>query len=159
MNIVIRNCTSADKAWIVSLLKEGSLSGHFGPTVLFQASELVNKIVNNGGFQIMKLRGGLRALCFVRAEIYVAEVNESPASFLITLINGSEVELHLAGTQKQFRRNGCFSNLVKHEIEQHYGRKIIARCYKKSTWAVDGLKKEGFSISKPGDPIELSYGS
>lgn len=157
MSIVIRSGKQGDMPWIVALLQEGAQQGHFGPTVASQAAPLLNAIFNGGGFMMMKLRGGIQAPCFVTAAVLVAEIDGTPASFLIPLKDGNEVELHLAGTRKQFRRKGCFRELTRYEVGKHTTKvKIFARCYKKSTWAVEALKKENFEITKSGDPVELS---
>lgn len=157
MNITVRKGVPADATWIVALLKEGAQSGHFGHTLVAQAPALLDAIFKNGGIMMMKLRNEIQAPCFVSADVLVADLDGKSASFLIPLREDNEVELHLIGTKKSARRCGCFKNLVQHEIEQHNtSMRIYARCYKKSTWAVEGLKKEGFEITKTGEPIELT---
>ena len=157
MNITIRGGEPKDTYWIVSLLKEGAQGGHFSPTVVDQSPAILNAIFENGGFVMLKLRGGIQAPTFVPAEIAVAEIDGEGVSFLIILREGNNIELHLAATKRSARRKGCFKKLILYAVEQHNKRKrLFARCYKKSSWAIEGLKKEGFTITKDGDPIELS---
>ena len=33
--------------------------------------------------------------------------------------------------------------------------RVYARCYKKSTYALDALKGIGFAVTRDGDPVEL----
>lgn len=157
MGIVVRSGNIADASWVVSLLREGAQLGHFSEFVGPTASPLVGEILTKGGFTIVKGRGGLQAPRFINATIKVADLDGEPASFLISLMEKNEVELHLAATRKQLRRKGCFSELTKNEIASHNPSiRIFARCYKKSTWAVEALQKEGFEITKGGDPVELT---
>lgn len=157
MRLKIRAANTTDINWIEPLLREGSRGGHFGPTVASQANALLNAILQYGGFQILKLRNGIQAPVFVNASILVAELNGTPASFSITLDDGSEIELHLAGTMKTHQRNGCFLALVEQIKKQKTQKRLFARCYKKSTWAVTGLTKAGFKITKQGDPVEMTF--
>jgi len=157
MKIFIRQGELADVSWITSLLKEGSRSGHFSPTVEDQAYGLLTSIINNDGLIMIKLRGGIQAPNFVPASILVAEIENEPASFLILLKEKKEIELHLAATKKKFRRKGCFRALIQHVISEHSdSEKIFSRCYKKSTWAMKALIEEGFEITKNGNPLELA---
>lgn len=159
MSITIRKGNHSDAAWISKLLVSGAQDRHFGPTVEVQTPGLVNALLNDGFMTIVKLRGTVSAPCKVNTELWVAEVNGRPASFLIALVdnNALEIELHLASTLKDFRRKGCFLALVAHaKSSNSMGYKIFARCYKKSSWAVAALQKIGFHKSKEGDPIELS---
>ena len=160
MTLNIRKGERADAVWISNLLKDGSRDGHFLYTVAHQADDLLESIFQNGGLSIFKLRDNLQepVAQFVKADILVAELYNSAASFLILLIENNKIELHLAATKKQFRRKGCFSALVEHVIKNYRGSyKIFARCYKKSTWAIKALKSKGFVItSTNNDPIELS---
>lgn len=157
MSLKIRAAKTTDINWIVSLLKEGSRDGHFGPTVADQANALLNAIFQNGSIQMLKLRNGIRAEVFVQASILVAELNGTPASFTITLDDGDEIEIHLAGTMKTHQRNGCFLALVEHIKKQKAQKRLFARCYKKSTRAVTALTSAGFKITKKGNPIELTF--
>lgn len=158
MGISIRAALVKDREWMVSELQEGAKQRHFGPLVGVQGGALFNEIIVNGGFQMLKLRGGINAPCFVNASISVAELDGEPISFIISLIDRDEVEIHLAGTKKRYRRQGGFMLLLKNEINK-YGKsiKIYARCYKKSTWAIDALRHGGFAITKMGDPVELTF--
>ncbi len=157
MDITVRRGMPKDANWIAFLLKEGAKDGHFGPTLVAQAPALLDAIFKNGGMMMMKLRDGIQAPCFVSAEVLVAELEGKAASFLILIRDETGIELHLAGTKKSSRRNGCFRALVRHVVAKHEkNMRIFARCYKKSTWAIEGLKKEGFKTTKAGDPVELT---
>lgn len=106
---------------------------------------------------MLKLRGGAQVPCFAKATLAVAEIDGVAASFVVSLVDEHEIEIHLAGTSKAFRRKGCFGVLVQHEVSKSpSGSRIFARCYKKSTWAVNALKKQGFKLTKNGDPQEFS---
>jgi hypothetical protein len=72
-------------------------------------------------------------------------------------VDENSIELHLAGTKKVARRSGGFRELIRYKMSKNSkNMRVFARCYKKSTWAVEGLKKEGFEITKSGDPVELT---
>jgi len=158
MAISIRNANSTDLSWITSLLREGSDQGHFAPTVNQQASHIVTYILNNGKIQMMKVRdGGLRPVT-IPAYIKVAEFDGKPASFLLCLVESNEIELHLAGTIKSQRNKNCFRRLVANEVHNNPGAsRIYARCYEKSTYAKAAFEKEGFEVTKDGDPNELTF--
>ena len=144
---------------MVRLLRSGTRDGHFGPTVSSQANGLMEALLHDGFLTMVKLRGSVQAPCRINTEFWVADIDEAPSSFLIALVDktANEIEVHLAATQNQTQRKGCFSALVNHLVSNHTsGNRIFARCYKKSTWAVSALQKLGFKVSKPGDPVELS---
>jgi hypothetical protein len=106
---------------------------------------------------MVKLRGTIQEPRLVQATIDVAELNGNPASFLICVFDGAETELHLAGTRREVRRMGCHRALIRHQVGQRAnGSSIIARCFKRSTWAVDVLRQEGFALTLPGDPDEFT---
>ena len=151
----IRQGSSGDLHWIVKLLKEGAKDGHFSPTMQFQSEGFLNSVIENGGVQMMKLRNTIQAPVFVSMELSVVEVDEVPASFLICCKENNEVEIHLAGTKAPFKKKGCFTCLVNDAVLKNSNSKIYVRCYKKSSEAIDALKKLNFKVTKGGDPIEL----
>lgn len=52
---------------------------------------------------------------------------------------------------------GCHRALIRHQVGQlANGSCIIARCFERSTWAVDVLRQEGFALTLPGDPDEFT---
>lgn len=151
----IRKGSSDDLHWIVRLLKEGAREGHFSPTMQMQAEGFLNSVIEHGGVQMIKLRNSIQAPVFVPMELSVAEIDDSPASFLICCKENNEVEVHLAGTKNGFQRKGCFTYLVQDAISKNTNSKIYARCYRKSSIAIDALKKLNFEVTTSGDPIEL----
>lgn len=155
--INIRPASVNDGQWVVALLKEGAKNKHFAPTVSLQAEAIFGQILATGYLPMLKQRNGIQRMCHIQAIMWVAEINALPAAFLITLEEAEEVELHLAGTRKQFRRKGCFRALMRHQISAKTNQKIFARCYKHSTFAIDALKREGFAISQQGEPVELTF--
>ena len=160
MGIVIRKGGSADIYWVANELVKGSKAGHFASTVAMQATPLLNQIVLNGGnLQMLKVRNGGKIPCVVKAFLLVAEMDGTPAGFLINLFDQDEVEIHLGGTVSSFRRNGIFRRLVEHEIDAHtqQTKRIFARCYKKSTWAINAFQSLGFEVTTKGNPIELTF--
>ncbi len=152
----IRQGLADDSTWIVKLLIEGANEGHFGQSLKYQAEPFLQSIIENGGINMVKLRETIQAAIFVPMELSVAEIEGTPASFLICCKDNNEVEVHLAATLESFKRKGCFNKLVSATIINHKKSRIYARCYKKSTLAVNGLKKLNFKITKSGDPIELT---
>ena len=144
--------------WIEKLLKVGSSEGHFGPTVGMQASALLSSTLSDGGFNMLKLRNGKPTQVFMSAKLAVADINGQPASFVLTLEDSMEVEIHLAATIKELRRNGCFNELSHAVIAEHSKTKrVFARCYKKSSWAQTALVALGFVVCATGNPIELEF--
>lgn len=157
--ITIRPARSQDVTWVCNLIKEGARGGHFYPTVENQAEELVSEILTRGGVTMMKVRGLIQIPQFCNGVMSVAEVNGEPAAFLLAMHDSAGVEVHLASTKKQFRRLGVFAQLIQHEISANQGKqkKLYARCYKKSSWAIDALKKHSFLQVSDGEPVELVF--
>ncbi|MCL1075416.1 hypothetical protein [Shewanella dokdonensis] len=153
----IRKGSSSDLRWIVKLLKEGARDGHFLPTMQMQAEGYLNSVIEHGGVQMIKLRNSIQAPVFVPMELSVAEIDGSPSSFLVCCKENNEVEVHLAGTKTPFKQKGCFTYLVQDTISKNQNSKIYARCYRKSSIAIDALKKLNFEIAAGGDPIELVH--
>lgn len=155
---IIRPGHAGDSDWICALLSEGARQGHFMSTVAVQAPHVIKATVTAGGFTMIKLRGRVHEPAFVGARLTVAEVEGVPASFLVTLQHDDHRELHLAGTLKVFRRLGAYRFLIEDELQgASPGTVYIARCYRKSTWAANGLKALGFVVSQAsGNPIELT---
>jgi hypothetical protein len=144
--------------WIEQLLKVGASEGHFGPTVGMQASALLSTTLSDGGFNMLKLRNDKPTPVFMLAKLSVADIDGQPASFILTLEDSKEAEIHLAATIKEFRRSGCFNELSNAVIAQHSKTKrVFARCYKKSSWAQTALSKLGFAVCATGNPIEFEF--
>ncbi|MBC7907134.1 MAG: GNAT family N-acetyltransferase [Rhodospirillaceae bacterium] len=156
--IIIRTGCKEDMPWVTQLLIDGVAGRHFNPTVNRQADGLLNEILRCGAFEMMKARHGTIYRTRVNARFDVAEINGEPASFLITLSEGRETELHLTGTKKQFRRRGCARRLAQHAIELANNQtRIFARCYRASSFAIDSLKKMGFvQDGEDKDTVELA---
>jgi len=152
----IRSGSVKDIDWIAKLLIEGANEGHYLPTIKLQAKNLVQSVIDNGGVNIVKLRGSVQCPVFIKMDLTVAETDGFPVSFLICCEDINEVEIHLAGTLKGFRKNGCFNKLVNQAIINYRRSRIYARCYKKSSWAIKGLEALNFKITKNGNPIELT---
>lgn len=157
MTTTIRNAQSSDVDWITALLKEGAKQGHFGATVAVQAEAVVKHVLSHGAMTMLKARNGRQEIVNVQSRILVAESNGMPASFLLSIKHDADIELHLAGTQRAFRKQGCFKHLVAAELASHPAQtRFFGRCYAKSTWAMAALRNAGFELTKQGDPIELS---
>ncbi len=153
----LRQGTMNDSTWIAKLLVEGAIDGHFGNSMKLQALVFLNAIIESGGVQMIKLRGNIQAPTFVPMELTVAEVDGVPASFLICSKESGAVEIHLAGTKKTFRKNGCFTRLVSDAISKNKNSRIYARCYKRSSVAIKRLKNLNFKPTKKGEPLELTF--
>lgn len=155
--ILISRATHSDVDWISQGLREGSRCGHFSKRMEADASRLTAEILDKGGFEILKWREGSLTRNFTNASVLVAEIAGAPAGFLITLHGEQEVELHLAWTLRNFRRKGVFHALVQHQIAECSSiPRIFTRCYQKSTWAMAAFEKEGFAVTKQGNPVELT---
>ena len=146
-----------DRTPVISMLKEGVALKHFQPTAYFQADALIGATLLGVPFTMIKLRAGQKLPHQVTSRAWVAEVDSVPAAFALSLVDANEIEIHLAWTLKAFRRKGCMTTLIQHEIALNNGQKrIYARCYKKSTWAVSCFQKNGFTLATTGDPVELT---
>jgi hypothetical protein len=155
--IRIRKATQSDVEWISQGLREGAQCGHFSKRMEGDAFRLTVEILDKGGFEILKWREGRLTRNFTKAAILAAEVGGAPAGFLITLLGDQEVELHLAWTLRDFRRKGVFHALVQRQIAESSSTvRIFTRCYQKSTWAMAAFEKEGFAVTKQGNPMELT---
>lgn len=155
--MTIRDVNISDIDWITKLLIEGTQLKHFFSTVGNQAYPMLIEAIEKKRLEFSMWRDGKEGKYFRGIKIYVAEINGEPASFLICAEDKNAVELHLAGTKKESRRQGCFEALIKCALEDYQTIQTkYARCYKKSTWAIDGLKKCNFVITKEGDPTELT---
>ncbi len=156
MTIAIRPAVVEDATWMAPLLREGAREGHFLDTVGFQADPLLHSLLNFGGLTMRKLRRGREEVCTVHGYVWVATVDNEPAAFLICMDDQEGYELHLAGTRSEYLRRGCFKALVGHAIANAPSEgRVFARCYPRSTVAVDALRRYGFVRSSSGDPMEL----
>lgn len=156
MTIAIRPAVVEDATWMAPLLREGAREGHFLDTVGFQADPLLHSLLNFGGLTMRKLRRGREEVCTVHGYVWVATVDNEPAAFLICMDDQEGYELHLAGTRSEYLRRGCFKALVGHAIANAPSEgRVFARCYPRSTVAVDALRRYGFVPSSSGDPMEL----
>lgn len=156
MSVNIRNGSVQDSNWIIKLLEQGARDGHYGPSLSFQAKEFMQSILETGSVRLVKARGSIKAPVVIEADVLVAEFGETPASFIICFKEQGEVEIHLAGTVKEFRGKGCFRKLTVEAIKKYQGSKIYARCYEKSSWAIQALTKLGLKVTKKGNPVELT---
>jgi hypothetical protein len=158
MTIAIRDIEKSDIEWIRMLLIDGTQSKHFGPTVGTQARPMLEETIANQRLEFLILRDGKKQQYFRKVKVFVADVDGMPASFLMCAEDHSAVELHLAATKKEYRKQGCFGTLIQYALNEYRAiDKKYARCYKKSTWALDGLKKCNFKITKGGNPVELVH--
>lgn len=157
--ITIRPAREQDIVWVCNLIKDGARGGHFGFTIEKQAEDLVKEILLRGGVTMMKLRDSIQVPQFCNGAISIAEVDGQPAAFLLTMHDVGEVEIHLAATKKEFRRLGVFTQLIQREIDLNTNttKKLYARCYKKSSWAIEAFKKQGFVQVSHGEPVELVF--
>lgn len=156
MGIAIRPGTNEDISWIQKLLAEGTRDGHFGQTVPHQALQMLNQILAKQPFTMLTLEDDRPKYTSVMGELAVAEIDGVAASFLVCMRYEDRIELHLASTNNAYRRQGAFKALVEHSVEDNQaGLRIIARCYRKSTWAKSALMSLGFKMTKDGNPEEL----
>lgn len=153
MSIHIRPMIVADQQWVLPLLGDGVRDGHFGPTVYQQAAQSFGIFVSPDGFQMRVMRHDRISIRQVLPISYVAEIDGIPAGFLIALnLQDGAFELHLAGTVKARRRSGVFRALCMQAIKQFPycdERRIFARCYPGSTWAIAAFKAMGFVETIP----------
>lgn len=157
MTATVRLATAADHPWIEALLHSGAREGHFGEMVGAQAPAILDAVARFGGLPMMKARQDRLTQCVVRTDLFVADQLGTPAAFLLCLNDADGYELHLSGTQPQFRQMGCFNRLINHAINHApAGSRIFARCYKPSTVAMVALQHRGFVITQPGDPDEFT---
>lgn len=157
MTVTIRPLQENDRAPVIAMLKEGVALKHFLPTAYTQANALLGAALSGVPFTMIKLRAGQTRPHQITSRAWVAEVNSVPAAFALSLVDANEIEIHLAWTLKALRRTGCMTALIQHEITLNNGQKrIYARCYKKSTWAVSCFQKNGFTLANTGDPVELT---
>lgn len=155
-NFLTRKALASDKQWIVAEMIEGKRDGHFRGEIDRQATQIFEAIISKKPICIVSMRNGVTQLQASNYEIFVVELDSIAAGYLITRQTPNEIELHLCGTKKEYRRRGVFAKLVTQAIANSVPTtKIYARCYKKSSWAIAGFEKLGFKVSKLGDPKEL----
>lgn len=158
MRITIRPGTNEDIPWIQRLMAEGTRDGHFGQTVPHQALQMLNQILAKRPFTMLTLEDDRPKYISVMGELAVAEIDGVAVSFLVCMRYEDRIELHLASTNNAYRRQGAFKALVEHSVEDNpSGLRIIARCYRKSTWAKLALTRLGFEVTKDGNPAEFAY--
>lgn len=156
MKFTIRNGKTSDVSWISQLLRDGSMAGHFGPTVGSQAQPLLATVLSGGRLNMANARQGTPMIRSMQTGLSVLECDAAPAAFLLTLQEGNEMELHLAGTRPAFKKHGCFKALVTDITTRNDGlQRVFARCYRKSTVALTALQTMGFVVVDDADPIEL----
>jgi hypothetical protein len=160
MSLSIRPMTRSDAPWVIHLLRDGTAGGHFLPTVAAQAPVFIDKWLDPSGFPMQLLRQKNISIRHVTAKCWVAEAHGQSAAFLIALDHHGELELHLASTKPEWRRQGALLALCRHAIDQippDAGIRIYARCYQKSTWAIDALLKLNFlQVQAPRSPWQGS---
>lgn len=162
--LTIRRATPDDAVWIFDEIGEGVQAGHFSDSLLddFQRMGLIAQVIAKNELRILKLRNNAATPVVMPADLWVAEHNGDPAGFLLSLIEGSKmhpdaIELHLGGTVTSHRKQGVFQAMLQHQISVFSRRpRIYARCYQGSTQAMAILQTQGFSITRMGDPIELT---
>lgn len=149
MSTKIRPMAIADQSWVLPQLYDGVRAGHFGPTVYQQAAQSFGIFVSPDGFQMQIIRHERISIRQVLPISYVVEADGAPAAFLIALnFQDGTFELHLAGTVKTQRQRGLFRSLCAHAISRFPNcedRRIFARCYPGSTWAIAAFKAMGFA--------------
>ena len=158
VTITVRNIVESDIVWIEKLLFDGARSKHFGSTVGNQAHQMLKEVIAKKQLEFLILRDGKQQPRLRGVKIFIADADGVPASFLMCAEDYGEVELHLAATKKEYQRLGCFGVLIKYDLKEYQSiEKKYARCYRKSTWALDGLIKYNFKITRDGNPLVLVY--
>lgn len=166
--LTIRKATHDDAIWISDEIEKAAREGHFSETLTddFQRMGMIAQIIVHGVLPILKLRNGKAKPELLPADLWVADIGNSHAGFLLSLFEYSRlkptaVELHLGGVANHCRLKGVFSSLVTNQILMlPTETRIYGRCYPQSEVAILSLKKLGFEISKRGDPTELQvYGA
>lgn len=145
--ITIRPFCETDLEWVKELLIYGTKQKHFSSFDQHTAGPMLKDVLSLGSVMFQMIRNDLAEVRPRRVDIIVAEVDGLPASFLYCAHDeDGSVELHLAATKKEFRRKGCFTLLIKNALEKYSNiSKIYVRCYEKSTFAKDALKKLNFT--------------
>lgn len=145
--ITIRPFCETDLEWVKELLIYGTKQKHFSSFFQHNTEPMLKDVLSLGSVMFRMDRNGLVVDRPRRIDIIVAEVDGFPASFLYCAHDeDGSVELHLAATKKEFRRRGCFTLLVKNALEKYSNiSKFYVRCYEKSTFAKDALKKLNFT--------------
>lgn len=156
--IAIRDVKNSDIDWIANLLIEGGKQKHFiGTERREHAYTILEEAIFKNYVSYWSIKDLKKIKTFKRAETYIAEIDGSVAGFLLCSFDSNGMELHLAATKKEFRRKGCFIHLIDYAINNFEGtKKIYARCYEKSSWAINGLKKYGFVKTNEGKAIEFT---
>lgn len=153
----IREGNNDDLLWVSKLLSDGVRDGHFGLN-LSNIKLFLKAIINKEKINFVSLRGKIDVSENYEFKLLVADLDATPTSFIVLKIGHDGIELHLAATEKENRKKGCFKNLIKHVINNsHRKDRIFARCYKNSTYAINALEQMGFIAKGNGDPIELNY--
>ena len=76
---------------------------------------------------------------------HIAEYDGNVAGVcLCKTTDDKEIEIHMLAVDKKYPRKGIATALINYEIGIYKKSIFIARCYKKSTWAMGLLKKLGF---------------
>lgn len=159
MSITLRGAQATDVDWIAALLNEGARDGYFAPSFAQHSRSVVTSTLEHGRFPMMKAGGAASTPAIMTSSLLVAEYGGVPASFVLVLDHGDEVEIYLAATSKAHRRRGCFTALINDQIAKHAGRVMLARCFEKSSWAMSAFMKAGFTVRRHGKPVELALNS
>ena len=155
-NYNIRQGEQSDLSWTAKILEAGIDEGHFSKLLKNNSAPLIKAIINKDEIKFVGMRGKIDSTQRYNFDLLIAELNNIAVSFLVLKIGVDGVELHLAGTLKEHRRKGYFYALANHVKEKYTkNTRLYARCYKKSTFAINALEKLGFEKIKDGDPIEL----
>lgn len=157
MSVTVRLAVTEDLRWIEPLMVRAAKDGHFSPPMERQGGLMLMAALQGAELNIMTSRRGVARKVPVIPTVRVAELDGTPSAFLLSWDDAGEREANLSATIKSARRKGCFDALMTAELQAlQPGQRIIARCYPKSTWALEALeRKHGFTRVSDGNPIEL----
>lgn len=148
-NIIIRDAKMQDIKFMQDLIKEGVKGRHFldeskinGPRFVGSIIELLDKIINK---EVIGVMDPSRNITGFKYWAKIAEFEGKLAGMIICKTDNKEIEIHMLAVDKLYRRKGIANYLVLDEINRYKGSTFIARCYKKSTYAMALFKKIGFS--------------
>ena len=108
--------------------------------------------------RFLKTRNNEVNLASVIPTLFVAEIKDVKCAFLLVFDYGDELELYIAATHKNYRRNGAIRLIINHVMKQNSGKKITARCYLKSTYAISLLEKMNFQcVSRSEEAMDFLF--
>ncbi|QVN18587.1 GNAT family N-acetyltransferase [Burkholderia pyrrocinia] len=163
MNVTIREATLGDLSFIVQQYDEGVSGGHFSGQPHVSTSRMWQEWLTKRCMVRQCFRpDGTYFVEPVSITTLLAEENGKPVGLLLsspeTPPDTSSIEIYMLSVSKFARQRGVASSMIQFEEGRHVkGTSFYARCYRKSTWAINLFRKHGYRIERISLNLGMHY--